>query len=129
MLRFTIKREYLVVLLSLLLMEYKIENITIRNANGAQFIAGVVRKFLKDKWVYQEFTYVATPEENAYIEAIHSTIQGEIVERFELEFNYHAHIIYQHYYDWYNHHHKHGALEIKSAEQYLRVYNLKYVSY
>ena len=64
MLRFNIKGD-VIVLLSLLLMEYKIERITLRNDNGSQFIAGVVRQFLKDKGVNQEFTHVATPEENA----------------------------------------------------------------
>jgi putative transposase len=74
MLRFNIKKGDVIILLSLLLMEYKIEGITIRNDNGSQLIAHVVRQFLKDKGVNQEFTHVATPEENAYIEALHSNI-------------------------------------------------------
>jgi putative transposase len=82
MLRFNIKKGDVIVLLSLLLMEYKIENITIRNDNGSQFIAGVVRQFLKEKGVNQEFTHMATPEENAYIEALHSNVQREVVERY-----------------------------------------------
>jgi transposase InsO family protein len=65
MLRFNIKKGHVIVLLSLLLMEYKIEGITLRNDNGSQFTAGVVRQFLKDKGVNQEFTHVATLEENA----------------------------------------------------------------
>jgi transposase InsO family protein len=48
-------------------MKYRIENITLRNDNGSQFIAGVVRQFLKEKGVNQEFTHVATLEKNAYI--------------------------------------------------------------
>ena len=74
MLRFNIKKGDVIVLLSLLLMEYRIENLTIRNDNGSQFIAGVVIQFLKDKGVNQEFTHVATPAENAYIEALHSNV-------------------------------------------------------
>jgi len=66
MLRFNIKKGDVVILLSLLLMEYKIENITLRNDNGSQFIAGVVRQFLKEKGVNQEFTHVATPEERLH---------------------------------------------------------------
>lgn len=79
MLRFNIKKGDVIVLLSLLLMEYQIEQVTIRNDNGAQFIATVVRNFLKDKGVIQEFTHVATPEENAYIEALHSNVQREVI--------------------------------------------------
>jgi putative transposase len=86
-----------IILLSLLLLEYKIEGITIRNDNGSQFIANVVRQFLKDKDVTQEFTHVATPEENAYIEALHSNIQREVVKRFEFESIYHAQMIFNRY--------------------------------
>ncbi len=49
-------------------MDYKTEGMIFRNDNGSQFIAGVVRQFLKDKGVIHEFTHVATAEENAYIE-------------------------------------------------------------
>ena len=124
MLRFNIKKGDVIVLLSLLLMEYKIENITLRNDNGSQFIAGVVRQFLKEKGVNQEFTHVATPEENAYIEALHSNVQREVVERYEFESVYHAQMIFSRYYEWYNNHRKHGALGRKSPEQYLREKNL-----
>ena len=75
MLRFNIKKGDVIVTLSMMLMEYRIVNITIRNDNGSQFIAGVVRQFLKDKGVNQEFTHVVTPEENAYVEALHSNVQ------------------------------------------------------
>ena len=123
MLRFNIKKGDVIVLLSLLLMEYKIEGITLRNDNGSQFIANVVRQFLKEKGVNQEFTHVATPEENAYIEALHSNVQREVVERFEFESIYHAQMIFQRYYDWYNKERKHGSLGRKSPEQYLREKN------
>lgn len=122
MLRFNIKKGDVIVLLSLLLMEYKIEGLTIRNDNGAQFIAGVVRQFLKDKGVSQEFTHVATPEENAYIEALHSNIQREVIERFEFESIYHAQMIFHRYYNWYNRDRKHGSLGRKSPDQYLETY-------
>lgn len=95
-------------------MEYKIENITIRNVNGSQSIAGVVRQFLIEKGINQEFTHVATLEENAYIEALHSNVQREVVERFEFESIYNALMIFNRYYEWYNNQWKHGALGRKS---------------
>ena len=49
MLRFNIKNGDVFILLSLLLMEYKIEGITIRNHNGSQFIATVVDSFWRRK--------------------------------------------------------------------------------
>ena len=123
MLRFNIKKGDVIILLSLLLMDYKIENVTIRNDNGAQFIATVVRQFLKEKGVNQEFTHVATPEENAYIESIHSNIQREVVERFEFESIYQAKMTFERYYNWYNNHRKHGSLGRKSPEQFLELFN------
>jgi transposase InsO family protein len=122
MLRFNIKKGDVTMLLSILLLEYKIEGVTLRNDNGSQFIANVVRQFLKDKGVNQEFTHVATPEENAYIEALHCNVQREVVERFEFESIYHAQMIFNRYYDWYNYHRKHGSLGRKSPEQYLASY-------
>jgi putative transposase len=61
-LRFNIKKGDVIVLLSLLLMEYQIKQITIRCDNGAQFIATVVRNFQKDKGVNRDFTHVATSQ-------------------------------------------------------------------
>ena len=101
-LQFNIKKGDVIVLLLFLLMEYKIEGITLRNDNGSQFIAGVVRQFLKDKGVNQEFTHVATPEENAYIEALHSNVQREVEERFEFETINHTDNIFNRYYYCYN---------------------------
>jgi transposase InsO family protein len=122
MLRFNIRKGDVIVLLSLLLSQYNIKEITLRNDNGSQFIATVVRQFLKANGVNQEFTHVATPDENAYIEALHSNVQREVVERFEFESIYHAQMIFQRYYEWYNTKRKHGALGRKSPEQYLQAY-------
>ena len=94
MLKFNIRKGDVIVMLSLLLLEYKIKGMTIRNDNGSQFIATVVREYLKEKKVNQEFTHVATPEENAYIEALHSIIQREVIERFEFDSLYHAQMIF-----------------------------------
>lgn len=123
MLRFNIKKGDVAILLSLLLIDYDIKAVTIRNDNGSQFIAGVVRQFLKEKGVNQEFTHIATPEENAYIEALHSNIEREVIERFEFESIYHAQMIFTRYYDWYNNHRKHGSLGRKSPEQFLKLNN------
>lgn len=116
MLKFNIRKGDVIVMLSLLLLEYKIKEMTIRNDNGSQFIATVVREYLKEKKVNQEFTHVATPEENAYIEALHSIIQREVIERFEFDSLYHAQMIFCRYYEWYNTVRKHGSLGRKTPE-------------
>ena len=81
MLKASIKKGDVLVMLSLILLEYKAEGMTLRNDNGSQFIAGVVRQFLKGKGILQEFSHVATPEDNAYIEALHSNLQREVIDR------------------------------------------------
>lgn len=109
-LRYSIKKGDVLLLLSLLLLEYRPEGMVLRNDNGSQFIAGVVRQYLKEKGIYQEFTHVATPEENAYIEALHSNLQREVIDRFEFDSIYHAQMIINRYYSWYNEKRRHGSL-------------------
>lgn len=80
MLRYNIRKGDVLLLLSLLLLEYHPHGMTLRSDNGSQFIASAVRQYLKEKGVYQEFTHVATPQDNSYIEALHSSIQREVVD-------------------------------------------------
>ncbi len=116
MLKHSIKKGDVLVMLSLMLLEYKTEGMSLRNDNGSQFIATVVREYLKDKGVYQEFSHVATPEDNAYIEALHSNLQREVIDRFEFESIYHAQMIIDRYYKWYNEKRRHGSLNRQAPE-------------
>jgi len=58
-------------------------NVVIRSDNGSQFIAKNVREYLGLIGVAQEFTHIATPEENAHIEAYHGILKKEVFQRFE----------------------------------------------
>jgi transposase InsO family protein len=60
-----------------MLLDYKAEGMSLRNDNGSQFIANAVREYLKEKGIYQVFSHVATPQDNAYIEALHSNLQRD----------------------------------------------------
>ena len=120
MLRQSIKKGDVLVMLSLMLLEYKTEGMSIRNDNGSQFIANAVREFLRDKGILQQFSHVATPEDNAYIEALHSNLQREVIDRFEFDSIYHAQMIIDRYYKWYNQKRKHGSLKRKTPQS---VYN------
>lgn len=117
MLRQSIKKGDVLVMLSLMLLEYQYEGMTIRSDNGSQFIAGAVRQYLKEKGVYQEFSHVATPEDNAYIEALHSSLQREVIDRFEFDSIYHAQLVIERYYQWYNEKRRHGSLKRKTPQQ------------
>ena len=118
-LEYNIRKGDVLLLLSLLMLEYNITSFTIRNDNGSQFIANVVRAYLKEKGVTQEFTHVATPEENSYIEAYHSIIQREVIERFKFESIHDAKAVFYRYNVWYNQKSKHGSLGRISPEEYL----------
>ena len=72
---FTIKQNHVIDLLSELFKDFDYpDNVVIRSDNGSQFIAKQVREYLCLIGVSQEFTHVATPEENAHIEAYHLSL-------------------------------------------------------
>jgi len=67
---FSIKQDTVIAFLSHLCLGLQHpENVFIRRDNGSQFTANSVREYLGLIGVQQEFTSVATPEENAHIEA------------------------------------------------------------
>lgn len=123
MLRQSIKKGDVLLMLSLMLLEYKAEGMSLRNDNGSQFIANVVREYLKEKGVYQEFSHVATPQDNAYIEALHSSLQREVIDRFEFDSIYHAQIVIDRYYKWYNEKRRHWSLNGQTPETVWKNYN------
>lgn len=91
-------------------LRFGLKGVVIRNDNGSQFIAGKVREVLKELEAQQEFTHIATPEENAYIEAFHSIQQRELIDRFSFESFYDAKQHIEKYMHWYNHRRRHGLL-------------------
>lgn len=123
MLRKNIKQGDVLLMLSLMLLEFKAEGMSLRNDNGSQFIATAVRQYLQDKGIYQEFSHVATPEDNAYIEALHSNLQREVIERFEFDSIYHAQMVIARYYEWYNTKRRHGSLNRQSPSAAWEKYN------
>lgn len=77
-------------MLGQILAKHKVEGITLRNDNGSQIIATVIWEYLQEQGVNQEFTHVATPEENSFIEAYHSLLERTIEQRYEFESIYEA---------------------------------------
>ena len=51
MLRQSIKKGDVLLMLSLMLLDYKAEGMSLRNDNGSQFIANAVREYLKEKGI------------------------------------------------------------------------------
>lgn len=96
--------------------QHPIKGVNIRNDNGSQFLANSVKRYLSSEEAKQEFTHIATPQENSYIEAYHSILQSEVVERFELNSYYEAKLIMSNYVEFYNTKRIHGSLNMKTPQ-------------
>ena len=92
-------------------LSHGLKGVTLRNDNGSQFIANKVRNHLRTMDVRQEFTHVATPQENSYIESFHSSFEREVVRRFEFSSYYDAKTTITDYMDHYNNKRRHSALK------------------
>jgi len=77
---------------------------------GIYFIAKNVREYLGLIGVQQEFTHVATPEENAYIEAYHGILKKEILKRVDYRTLGEIEHILKRYVKFYNNTRLHGLL-------------------
>ncbi len=102
-----------------------IKGVNIRNDNGSQFIANDVRQFLRAAEANQEFTHIATPQENSYIEAYHSILQTEVVDRFEFESYFEAKQTITAYVDFYNNRRIHGRINYNTPQQVWNQYDEK----
>jgi len=108
--------------------EYGIKGVTIRNDNGSQFIANSVKQYLKAAEAHQEFTHIATPEENSYIEAFHSIVQREVVDRYEFDSFYHAKHTLAAHRSWYDNRRNHrmiGMIPREKWEQNIHITAMK----
>jgi putative transposase len=107
----SVRQNDVVGLMRSLDLRYGLKGVIIRNDNGSQFIAHKVRQTLQDLEARQEFTHVATPEENAYIESFHSIEQRELMDRYNFESFYDAKQHIKKYMHWYNNVRRHGSLK------------------
>lgn len=98
-------------------LTHPIKGVNIRNDNGSQFIANDVRAFLWLAQANQEFTHIATPQENAYIEAFHSIFEKEIMRRFEFEDTTDARLTIEAYFQFYNNERLHREIGMITPAQ------------
>jgi hypothetical protein len=56
---------------------YGLKGDLVRKDNGSQFIANMVRQYLRSLKAHQEYTHIATPKENSNIEEFHSILDRE----------------------------------------------------
>lgn len=108
---FSIKQAKIIEFLSVLFLDYQYpESVVIRSDNGSQFIARNVCEYLGLIGVQQEFTHVATPEENAHIEAYHGILKKEVFKRVDYRTFGEIEQILKRYVIFYNNTRLHGLL-------------------
>lgn len=117
-----IRKEQVIWLLHKILQEHTAKGITLRNDNGAQFIAHAVRDYLQEKQVAQEFTHVATPEENCFIEAYHSILEKQLLQTTEFSDIEEAIAVFNRWRTFYNERRRHGSLKQQSPKQVWNAY-------
>lgn len=113
----SIRKIDVIKLLGRLHLLYGLKGVFVRNDNGSQFIANMVRQYLRSLEAHQEFTHIATPEENSYIEAFHSILEREVIQRFDFESYYESKQTLSAYMDFYNNKRLHGSLKRRTPMQ------------
>lgn len=121
-LRFSMRHPHVIMLLDGVLNNYPTKEITLRTDNGSQFIAHGLRKYLDDKPVSHEFTHVATPEENAYVESLFSNVERDVIGRFEFESIYDARDVFSRYFYYYNTRRRHHGIDRLSPLTYWKTH-------
>lgn len=112
-----IRKEHVIWLLHRILQQHHTREITLRNDNGSQFIATILRQYLADQGIEQEFTHVATPEENCFIEAYHSIVEKQLLKFREFADINEAKQVFDRWKTFYNERKRHGSLARKTPKQ------------
>lgn len=121
----SIRQDDVIKFFSWLNMEYGLKGVCVRNDNGSQFIAGRVREYLKQLEAIQEFTHIATPEENSYIEAYHSNLNRDVISRMDFVSFFDAKEKIRGYVLHYNSERPHRGIKMRSPDH---VWNEYYTS-
>ncbi|MDQ3842747.1 MAG: integrase core domain-containing protein [Bacteroidota bacterium] len=100
-----------------MLQQHSTKGITLRNDNGSQFIAHAVREYLQEQHITQEFTHVATPEENCFIEGYHSILDKQLLQTTEFTDIEEAIAVFSRWCIFYNERRGHGSLGQNSPKQ------------
>jgi len=100
---YSIKHTDVILCLHGVMQGFRAKHVMLRTDNGSQFIAQGLRNFCLRNGITQEFTHVATPQENSYVESLFSILEREVIQRYEFESLYHARDVFERYFNWHNH--------------------------
>ena len=99
------------------------KKITIRNDNGSQFIANDVRGYFHYHNINHEFTNIATPEDDGHIEAFHSIMEREFLQRNDYASFDEMKSAIARFMKCYNEVRLHGSLNYTTPEQFIKNFN------
>jgi transposase InsO family protein len=99
------------------------KKITIRNDNGSQFIANDVRSYFHYHGINHEFTNIATPEDDGHIEAFHSLMEREFLQRNDYPSFDEMKSAIARFMKCYNEVRLHGSLNYRTPEQFIKDFN------
>jgi len=117
-LKWSMKHTDVILCLHGALKGYTTQSITLRTDNGSQFIAHGLQKYLASQQITHEFTHVATPEENSYVESLFSCVDRDVIQAYEFDGLYHANDVFDRYFNHHNIKRRRHALGRKSPLQY-----------
>ena len=117
-LRWSMKHTDVILCMHGALRGYTTESVTLRTDNGSQFIAHGLQKYLTSQQITHEFTHVATPEENSYVESLFSCVEREVIQSYEFENLFHTKDVFERYFNHHNVKRRRHSLGRKSPLQY-----------
>ena len=117
-LRLSMKYQDVILCLHTALSNHKSDKIMLRTDNGSQFISHGLDKYCKTSGITHEFTHVATPEENSYVESLFSCVEKEVVLTHEFDSLYHAREVFKRYFIFHNTKRRRHALGRRSPMEY-----------
>jgi putative transposase len=120
-LAWNIKKEQVVDLMKEVLYDYRLpEKVSLRTDNGSQFEAGLFREYCREMEIEHEFTHVASPQENCYIESFHSIIEATVCRRYEFGSLEEAEAVINRFMNFYNQDRLHAGLSYRSPQKFLK---------
>lgn len=118
---YSITKHQVIDLMKDVLYHYKMpQKVSLRTDNGSQFEAGLFREYLQEMSIEHEFTHVATPQENCYIESFHSIVESAVCAKYEFESLQEAKETFNRFMNFYNQDRIHGSLGMVSPNQFLQ---------
>jgi len=119
-LQYSIKKEDVAALFDMINEQFSLpQGVTVRNDNGSQFTASLVREKLFQMGIEQEFSRPATPEQNAHIEAYHSIVERAVCNRYQFDDIKEAKNTLYRFWHFYNFDRLHSGIEYDWPSKYL----------